>query len=75
MRSATVVDFETEKVTRTTMRPTSACGRAVYSSRKVALGEASIIRRDEGKRLQVTHCHGCHGFHLTPVVVPLAVTS
>lgn len=69
MQPATLVDFETEKVTRTYQRPTSACGRAVFSSRKIAHGEAALIRRDEGKRLQVTHCHNCHGFHLLPISV------
>lgn len=73
MRPATLVDYETEKVTRTPVRLTSACGRAVYSSRKVALGEASLIRRDEGRRLTVTHCHSCHGFHLLPAAA-LVVT-
>lgn len=75
MRPATLVDHETGLVTRTTMRPTSACHRPVFSSRKVALGEAAIIRRDEGKRLLVNHCHSCHGFHLMPVVATDAMAA
>lgn len=72
MRPATLVDHETGLVTRTPIRHTSACGVRVFSSRKIAHGEAALIRRDEGRRLQVTHCQTCHGYHLS---TPVAVTA
>lgn len=71
MRPATLVDHETGLVTRTPIRHTSPCGLAVYSSRKVAHGEAALIRRDEGRRLRPAHCLTCHGYHLVAVTAEL----
>lgn len=45
--------------------PLTGCGKAGYTSRKIAAAQAAKVRRETGEPVEVYHCgEGCHCFHL-----------
>lgn len=45
--------------------PHTPCGKAGYTTRKIAAAAAARVRRETGEPVEVYHCdEGCHAFHI-----------
>lgn len=64
MRSPARFDAETGRVTRLRVVPDSACGKKIYTTRKIALQVAAIARKERGENVHAYHCFPCHGWHI-----------
>lgn len=65
MKARRLVSAETGKVRAVKVVPSRRCGKLAYSSKKLALSQAAIARRETGERIEAYKCrNGCHCWHL-----------
>lgn len=64
MRPRTITNPTTGRVSRTKIRPFSACGKFLYTGRKIAKAAAKEQTRATGELIEAYRCGRCHGWHI-----------